>query len=98
MRIDKWLKESRLVKRRTVANEFCDAGRVRINGRAVKAGTNVQVGDIVEIQIGGRWLRLQVLSLGPVRPDQAAALYAAVDSAGEHGGAPPGPESTSPHT
>ena len=52
MRLDKYLKVSRLIKRRTVANEACDAGRVTVNGKAAKAGTVVKVGDVIEVQFG----------------------------------------------
>ncbi|MBQ0059005.1 MAG: RNA-binding S4 domain-containing protein, partial [Lachnospiraceae bacterium] len=52
MRIDKFLKVSRLIKRRTIANEACDAGRVSINGKVVKASAEVKVGDVIEIQMG----------------------------------------------
>ena len=61
MRLDKYLKESRLVKRRTVANELCDAGRVMINGKAARASKDVEVGDIIEIQSGERMIRAEVL-------------------------------------
>ena len=54
MRLDKYLKVSRLIKRRTVANEACDAGRVMVNGRQVKASVAVKVGDIIEIQFGNK--------------------------------------------
>ena len=52
MRLDKYLKVSRIIKRRTVANEACDAGRVMINGKVAKAGTEVKVGDVIEIMFG----------------------------------------------
>ena len=60
MRIDKFLKEARIIKRRTIANEACDAGRVCVNGRVAKAGVQVQVGDIIELNFGRRYLKLQV--------------------------------------
>ena len=63
MRLDKYLKVSRLIKRRTVANEACDHERVRVGGRAVKASYEVKVGDIVEIQFGQRILRVEVASI-----------------------------------
>lgn len=59
MRLDKFLKVSRLIKRRTVANEACDAGRVTVNGRPAKASVNVKVGDIIEIAFGQRQSRLR---------------------------------------
>ena len=61
MRIDKYLKVSRLIKRRTVANEACDGDRIVVNGRQVKASYQVKVGDIIEIQMGENLLKAQVL-------------------------------------
>ena len=61
MRLDKYLKVSRLIKRRTVANEACDAGRVMINGKTAKAGTDVKVGDVIEIGFGTRNVKVEVL-------------------------------------
>lgn len=76
MRLDKYLKVSRLIKRRTVANEACDAGRVSVNGRVVKAGYEVKPGDVIEIQFGQRNLRVEVLQVAEtVRKDDAAAMY-----------------------
>ena len=63
MRVDKFLKVSRLIKRRTVANEACDAGRVTINGRVVKAGAEVKAGDVLTVAFGERTLRVEVLSV-----------------------------------
>ena len=63
MRIDKFLKVSRLIKRRTVANEACDAGRVLVNGNAVKASYTVKVGDVIEILFGGKSVKVEVLAL-----------------------------------
>lgn len=63
MRLDKFLKVSRLIKRRTVANEACDAGRVFVNGKQAKASVNVKVGDIIEIQFGQKTVKAEVLSL-----------------------------------
>lgn len=63
MRIDKYLKVSRLIKRRTVANEACELGKVKINGRAAKPGTEVKIGDIVEIHFGSNITRLEITSL-----------------------------------
>ena len=62
MRLDKWLKISRLIKRRTVANEACDAGRISANGRAVKASYDVKPGDVLELKFGERLTRVKVLS------------------------------------
>ena len=63
MRRDKLLKVSRLIKRRTVANEACDAGRVSVNGRPVKASYDVKVGDVIEIAFGAKALRAEVLDV-----------------------------------
>ena len=62
MRIDKFLKEARLIKRRTIANEACDAGRVSLNGRVIKAGIQVKVGDVVELNFGRRYMKLRITS------------------------------------
>ena len=63
MRLDKYLKVSRLIKRRTVANDACDAGRVQVNGKVVKASYDVKEGDIIEVSYGGRTLKLRVLDV-----------------------------------
>ena len=63
MRLDKFLKVSRLIKRRTVANEACDAGRVLVNGSVAKASVTVKVGDIIEIQFGTRTVKVEVLDI-----------------------------------
>lgn len=63
MRLDKFLKVSRLIKRRTVANEACDAGRVTVNGKVAKASVNVKTGDIIEIQFGQKAVKVEVLTL-----------------------------------
>lgn len=70
MRIDKYLKVSRLIKRRTVANEVCDNGKVTVNGRPVKASYNISVGDTVEVEMGVRTLRFEVLSVAEVSPKE----------------------------
>ncbi|MBQ5349626.1 MAG: RNA-binding S4 domain-containing protein [Oscillospiraceae bacterium] len=76
MRLDKWLKVSRLIKRRTVAQEACDAGRVSVNGRTAKPSAEVRPGDTVEISFGSKVLRAEVLSVQEtVRKDDAAAMY-----------------------
>ncbi len=76
MRLDKFLKVSRLIKRRTVANEACDNGRVSVNGRVVKAGYEVKVGDRIEISMGARTVAVEVLQVAEaVRKDDAAAMY-----------------------
>lgn len=63
MRLDKFLKVSRLIKRRTVANEACDARRVLVNGSVAKASVKVKVGDIIEIQFGTRTVKVEVLDI-----------------------------------
>ena len=76
MRLDKYLKVSRLIKRRTVANEACDNGRISVNGRVVKASYDVKVGDIIEISMGTRTVAVEVLLVAEtVRKDDAAAMY-----------------------
>lgn len=76
MRLDKYLKVSRLIKRRTVANEACDAGRVLINGNVAKAGTNVKVGDRISIQFGNKDVNVEVLAIEEtVKKDNAGELY-----------------------
>lgn len=63
MRLDKYLKVSRLIKRRTIANEACDGERVSVNGRQVKASYQVKVGDIIEIAFGGRSVKVEVVDV-----------------------------------
>ena len=76
MRLDKYLKVSRLIKRRTVANEACDAARVTANGRPVKASYEVKEGDILEILFGERTVKLEVLQVADnVGKADAAAMY-----------------------
>ena len=76
MRLDKWLKVSRLIKRRTVAKEACDGGHVSVNGRVAKPSADVKEGDVIEIAFGSRTLRAEVLSVAEaVRKDDAAAMY-----------------------
>ena len=76
MRLDKYLKVSRLIKRRTVANEACDAGRVSANGRPVKASYDVKVGDILEIKFGEKTVKIEVLVVADnVGKNDAAAMY-----------------------
>ncbi len=76
MRLDKYLKVSRLIKRRTVANEACDNARITVNGRPAKASYDVKVGDKLQIQFGARTLCVEVLQVSEaVRKDDAAAMY-----------------------
>lgn len=76
MRLDKFLKVSRLIKRRTVANEACDAGRVLVNGKPAKASVKVKAGDILEILFGSKSVKVEVLQVQEtVRKEEAAELY-----------------------
>ncbi len=76
MRLDKYLKISRLIKRRTVANEACDAGRVLINDRPAKASAQVKEGDVLEIQFGSKAVRVEVLNVQEtVKKEEAQELY-----------------------
>lgn len=75
MRLDKFLKVSRLIKRRTIANEACDAGRVQINGKPAKASAIVKQGDIIEIGFGSKLVKVEVLDVQEnVRKDDAKEL------------------------
>ena len=76
MRLDKYLKVSRLIKRRSVANDACDASHVSVNGRQVKAGYQVKVGDVIEIAFGNRALKVEVLDVSETASKAAApAMY-----------------------
>ena len=76
MRLDKYLKVSRLIKRRTVANEACDNGRISVNGRVVKASYEVKVGDRLEIAMGPRTVAVEVVQVADnVRKDDAVTMY-----------------------
>ena len=76
MRLDKYLKVSRLIKRRTVANEACDNGRISVNGRVVKASYEVKPGDRIDIAMGARVISVEVVQVAEtVRKDDAAAMY-----------------------
>ncbi len=76
MRIDKYLKVSRLIKRRTVANEACDGGRISVNGKVVKASYDVKIGDEMEIQFGSRILKIRVTDVKEqVGKSDASTLY-----------------------
>ncbi|MDD6615194.1 MAG: RNA-binding S4 domain-containing protein [Lachnospiraceae bacterium] len=76
MRLDKYLKVSRLIKRRTVANEACDAGRVLVNGKPAKASQTVKVGDILEIQFGVKAVKAEILDVQEtVKKDAASEMY-----------------------
>ncbi len=76
MRLDKFLKVSRLIKRRTVANEACDAGRVFVNGAAAKASVQVKVGDVIEIQFGTKAVKAEVLDIQETtKKEEAKELF-----------------------
>ena len=76
MRLDKYLKVSRLIKRRTIANEACDAGRVLVNDKPAKASVNVKVGDIIAIQFGNKEVKVEVLDVQEtVKKDEAKELF-----------------------
>ena len=76
MRLDKFLKVSRMIKRRTVANEACDAGRVLVNGKTAKASVKVKPGDVIEIQFGTRTVKVEVLDLQETtKKEEAKELF-----------------------
>lgn len=76
MRLDKYLKVSRIIKRRTVANEACDAGKVSVNGKTARASYDIKVGDIVEITLGDKTVKFKVSSVSEtVRKEDAASMY-----------------------
>lgn len=76
MRLDKYLKVSRIIKRRTVANEACDGGRVLVNGKAARASYEVKTGDVIEISFGTRPFKAEVLSVREtVKKDEASEMY-----------------------
>lgn len=76
MRLDKYLKVSRLIKRRTVANEACDAGKITVNGKVARASYDVKLGDVIEITLGARSVKVKVTEVKEVvRKEDAAAMY-----------------------
>ena len=80
MRLDKYLKISRIIKRRTVANEACDAGRIEVNGRVVKASYDVKVGDVMTIKMGTNPITAKVLEVPEfVSKDGAKELYEIIE-------------------
>lgn len=80
MRLDKYLKVSRIIKRRTVANDACDAEHVNVNGRRAKASYDVKVGDVLEITFGQRTLKIRVLEVREsVAKADAASMYELID-------------------
>jgi ribosomal 50S subunit-recycling heat shock protein len=84
MRLDKYLKVSRIIKRRVIAKEACDGGLVTLNGRAAKAGSEVKAGDIMEIRFGNRVGRYEILDVREVvRKENAAAMYKVLEEDAE---------------
>lgn len=80
MRLDKYLKVSRLIKRRTVANEACDAARVLVNGKSAKASHQVKVGDIIEIQFGNRSTKAEILDIRETtKKEEAKDMFRYID-------------------
>ena len=76
MRLDKYLKVSRIIKRRTVANEACDGGRVMVNGKIAKAGLEVKIGDVIEIHFGDKISKYEIVTLSEhVLKEDAAGMY-----------------------
>ena len=76
MRLDKYLKVSRLIKRRTVANDACDSARVSVNGREAKASYQVKIGDVIEVVFGNRVLKVEVIDLSEnPKKSEASAMY-----------------------
>lgn len=79
MRLDKYLKVSRIIKRRTVANEACDAGKVQVNGKIARASYDVKVGDVIEIVFGARTIKIEVVSVNEyAKKEDAGSMYKAV--------------------
>ena len=84
MRLDKYLKVSRIIKRRTVAKEACDGGRVTVNGRVAKAGAEVKAGDVMEIRFGNRVGRYEITDVREVvRKENAAEMYRVLEESPE---------------
>ena len=80
MRLDKFLKVSRIIKRRTIANEACDAGRVSVNGRVARASLEIKVNDIIEISFGSKNVKVQVLNIAEtVKKDDASLMYKIIE-------------------
>ncbi|MDO4731494.1 MAG: RNA-binding S4 domain-containing protein [Clostridia bacterium] len=80
MRLDKFLKVSRIIKRRSVANEFCDAQRVCVNGKIARASHKLKIGDVIEADLANRHIKIKVISLNEtVRKENCTDLYSIVD-------------------
>lgn len=80
MRLDKFLKVSRIIKRRTIANEACDQGRVSLNGKVARASADVKAGDLLEIQFGNKVFKAEILNVVEVvKKDDASTLYKTIE-------------------
>lgn len=80
MRLDKYLKVSRIIKRRTVANEACDAGHVLVNGKVARASYDVKVNDVLELQLGARVVKARIVSVNEyAKKDEAALMYEVIE-------------------
>lgn len=80
MRLDKYLKISRIIKRRTVANEACDAGRVTVNGKPARASYEVKVGDVIELALGAHPIKAKVVSINEyAKKDEAGLMYRIIE-------------------
>ncbi|MBQ2136242.1 MAG: RNA-binding S4 domain-containing protein [Clostridia bacterium] len=80
MRLDKYLKVSRIIKRRTVANEACDAGRVLVNGKPARASYDIKIGDVIEISFGARLFKAKVINVSEVvKKEEAANLFEIIE-------------------
>ena len=76
MRLDKYLKVSRIIKRRTIANEVCDAGRVTVNGRVARASLDIKIGDVITVGLGASPITVEVLSVAESpRKEEASSMY-----------------------
>ena len=80
LRIDKYLKNSRLIKRRTIANEACDNGKVKVNGKVIKASAEVKVGDVITMEFGSRIIKVEVTDVSEhVTKESSKELYKVVE-------------------
>lgn len=80
MRLDKYLKVSRIIKRRTIANEACDAGRVLVNNKVARASYDVKINDIIQVEFGAKTMKFKVISLTEaIKKEDAASMYVMVD-------------------
>ena len=80
MRLDRYLKVSRIIKRRTVANEACDAGRVLVNGKPARASYDIKIGDVIEISFGARLFKAKVINVSEVvKKEEAANLFEIIE-------------------